>query len=423
MSELINIFFLIVIVILLLSTGLFSLNENNKGSVICLDIISKNLILFLNFIWVSSIFNFQKIDFSIFFIIVSFILFFIVLKKKKYNLHLDFFLLFTIILISVLAITLSNDLFIGHDSRLYWIEKAKIFYNDQFVNDDKTIKNEYPHYGTYLWAFIWKINYLEYEYIGRIFYLLVYVFSISYLVNSFNTKVVYKMIIVLIIILLTYENKHFDGRQDILLFCYNMFISRFLFEIFLKNKEIIKNLILIILTLNLMIWTKTEGILYLIIYGLILIVLLKKKLKLLIIISIFAIITIKISFYIYWNISLNPSAQMYNSTILQRFGEIDIIYRSYMIFYWYIINFIKNPLIITSIVFVVIIFLNNKSFLKKFNYIFIFYLLITLGIFASYLPTNYDFPFAMIGSFDRIIFQHSGIFLIPIIHFFNEKFK
>jgi len=60
------------------------------------------------------------------------------------------------------------------------------------------------------------------------------------------------------------------------------------------------------------------------------------------------------------------------------------------------------------------------------NIIMAFYILLALGIFASYLPTKYDFPFAMIGSFDRVILQHSGIFILLIIDFFlykNHKIK
>ena len=310
-----------------------------------------------------------------------------------------------------MSIVIANDLFLSHDSRLYWIEKAKIFYNGKFVNDDMTIKNEYPHFGTYLWGYFWKNSLLNYEYSGRLPYILVYVFAVSYTVNVLKSNFSIKLIFTLIIILFSYESKYFDGRQDILFFSFNLFIFRFLYEIFINKLEIKKNFILTILTINLILWTKTDGLLYLIVYGFILFLFLEKN-KLISLFSILLLFGIKIYFYKFWGISLNPSAQMYDANILQRITEIDIFYRSYSIVYWYLINLFKNPLLLISLAIISVIYLSDRRFLLRFNYIFIFYLFITLGIFASFLPTMYDFPFAMIGSFDRIIFNIQ-VFLLP----------
>ena len=92
-----------------------------------------------------------------------------------------------------MSIVIANDLFLSHDSRLYWIEKAKIFYNGKFVNDDMTIKNEYPHFGTYLWGYFWKNSYIDYEYTGRIPYIIIYIFAISHTVNVLKTRVPIKL--------------------------------------------------------------------------------------------------------------------------------------------------------------------------------------------------------------------------------------
>ena len=73
--------------------------------------------------------------------------------KLKNN--LDFIFLFFVT--SSLSIIIAHDLFLSHDVRLYWIEKALLFYNDFFIIDDQTIKPEYPHYGTYLWGSYGKL--------------------------------------------------------------------------------------------------------------------------------------------------------------------------------------------------------------------------------------------------------------------------
>ena len=422
MIELSNIFFVFFSTFIFLTGGILSLSTKKNISVISTDNLSQNLILLLSFIWVASIFDLKKELFFIFLYSISFfIIFYLFLIKKKFS--LDPFVIFLIFVVILLSIVITNDLFLSHDSRLYWIEKAKIFYNGKFVSEDLTIKNEYPHYGTYLWGFFWKNSLLDYEYSGRLPYILIYIFAISYTVNILKSNLSIKLIFTLIIILFSYESKHFDGRQDILFFSFNLFIFRFLFEIFIIKKEIKKNLILAILTINLILWTKTEGLLYLIVYSFILFLLLEKKTKFISLFSILSLLAIKIYFYSFWNISLNPSAQMYDASILQRIAEIDIFYRLYSIFYWYVINLFKNPLLLFSLFTLCFIYLSDRRFLLKFKYIFIFYILITLGTFASFLPTKYDFPFAMIGSFDRIILQHSGIFLLPIFFFITKKFK
>ncbi len=422
MIELLNIFFILFSILIFLTGGIFNFYNIKKISIISIDNLSQNLILLLSFIWVASIFNLPKEIFFIFLYILSFfIIFYLILSKKDFS--IEILTVFSILIVFILSIVITNDLFLSHDSRLYWVEKAKIFYNGKFVNDDLTIKNEYPHFGTYLWGYFWKNSYIDYEYTGRIPYLLIYIFAISHTINVLKTSIPVKLIFFLIIILFSYESKYFDGRQDILLFSFNLFIFRFLYEIFINKQEVKKNLILTILILNLILWTKTDGLLYLIVYGLILSLFLEKKNKLISLFCISLIFAIKIYFYKFWGISLNPSAQMYDENILQRIYEIDIFYRSYSIVYWYFINLFKNPLLLISLLTILAIYVSDRRFLLKFNYIFIFYVLITLGVFASFLPTMYEFPFAMIGSFDRIILQHSGIFLLPIFYFLASKLK
>ncbi len=422
MIELLNISFVFFSILIFLIGGIFNFCNNKKTSIISIDNLSQNLISLLSLIWIASIFDLPKEVLFIFLYIISFFtIFYLILAKKNFS--IDTLSFFSIFLVFILSIVIANDLFLSHDSRLYWIEKAKIFYNGKFVNDDLTIKNEYPHFGTYLWGYFWKNSYIDYEYTGRIPYLIIYIFAISHTVNALKTSVTIKLILFLIIMLFSYESKYFDGRQDILLFSFNLFMFRFFYEIFINKQEIKKNLILTILILNLILWTKTDGLLYLIVYGLVLFFFLERKNKLISLFSILFLFIIKIYFYKYWGISLNPSAQMYDANILQRITEIDIFYRSYSIVFWYLINLFKNPLLLISLLTILGIYISDRRFLFKFNYIFIFYIFITLGIFASFLPTKYDFPFAMIGSFDRIILQHSGIFLLPIFYFIDKKLK
>ena len=67
--------------------------------------------------------------------------------------------------------------------------------------------------------------------------------------------------------------------------------------------------------------------------------LLEKKISLYLC-CVLSLFLIKVFFYNFWDLSLNPSAQMYDTNILQRITEIDI-YRSYSIIYWYLINLLR----------------------------------------------------------------------------------
>ena len=232
MIELLNIFFIFFSIFIFLTGGILSFNNKKNISIISIDNISQNLVLLLSLIWIASIFDLKKELFFIFLYSLSFlIIFYLILSKRNFS--LDWLTIFSILVIVILSTVITNDLFLSHDSRLYWIEKAKIFYNGKFVSEDLTIKNEYPHYGTYLWGYFWKNSLLNYEYSGRLPYILIYILSISYTVNILKSSFSNKLIFAFIIILFSYESKYFDGRQDILFFSFNLFIFRFLFEIFI----------------------------------------------------------------------------------------------------------------------------------------------------------------------------------------------
>ena len=150
MIELLNISFVFFSILIFLIGGIFNFCNNKKTSIISIDNLSQNLISLLSLIWIASIFDLPKEVLFIFLYIISFFtIFYLILAKKNFS--IDTLSFFSIFLVFILSIVIANDLFLSHDSRLYWIEKAKIFYNGKFVNDDLTIKNEYPHFGTYLW--------------------------------------------------------------------------------------------------------------------------------------------------------------------------------------------------------------------------------------------------------------------------------
>ena len=396
--------------------------ENSKIKNINHEFFAFNFLLVLNIIWISSIFDLNK---YILFYTIVIILLSNFLKNFDFNFefklknNLEFIFLFFVT--SSLSIIIAHDLFLSHDVRLYWIEKALLFYNDFFIFDDQTIKPEYPHYGTYLWGFIWKINFLDLEYFGRIVYLMTFVFSIFYILNKINfSKKYLKYFIFFLVITLTFKIKWFDGRQDLLLFSFNTFIFAYLFEVISNKSKQNIHIVGLILSMNLLLWTKNDSFLYIITYLTLILIYLKNPEKLKLIIGITIIIVIKIIFYKIYDVSLNPNLDTFEDNLFKHIGDIDLFYRLSQIFLWYLVGLFRNPILLLSLILFVIL-LKKTNYLKKYSYFILAYSIISLGIIFVYLVTKYDFPFHMIGSVGRVFFQFSMILFLPILKFCEKK--
>jgi hypothetical protein len=425
MIEILNIFYLIFVFALfsLFGINIFSFFKNKEliiGDVNCLV---KNFIIFLSLVWLSSILDFNKsLYFNILFYLSLFLGIFIFYYKSKINYsRINIFLLFFLLILTGLSIVLSHDLFMSHDVRLYWIKKTITFFNGLFVENVKGLKEEYPHYGTYLWGFIWKNSFLNYEYTGRLVYIYIYLISILFSVNIIKKSLNIKYLFFIIIIFLTFDMKYFDGRQDILIFSFSLIMFTIMYNILINKKNINLNYFFLLLIFNLILWTKTEGILYISINSFIILLFAKNKMKYFFCLFTILIIFFKISFYIYHGQPLNPSQDMFDHNTLELIKDINLLNRSFMIIYWYFISLLKNPLLIFGIIFLLVSFIKENKIINKFYYLILSFILINVGIFFTYLITKYDFPFAMIGGLDRVIYQHSGIFLVPLIYQINKS--
>ena len=424
MTEIINIILFVFFVVFLTSFSKKNFFFNNKELTnnYNYEYSTFNLLFALNVIWVSSILDLNKyITISIILVILSINLLKNIIGSSKVNVNKNLeFLVLNLVIIS-LSIVIAHDLFFSHDVRLYWFEKAILFYNDLFIDKDLTIKPEYPHFGTYLWGFFWKISFLDLEYFGRIPYIIIYVFSIFYILNKINFKSIYiKYFIFFFIILLTFKMKWFDGRQDILLFAFNTFIFGFIYELITNNSKKKIHIIGFILSLNLLLWTKNESYLYLITYLLLVTIYIKKKEKFILISGIITIFLVKIIFTNIYELSYNPNLDTFESDFFQHIKSLDLYNRFTQVLIWYFIGLLRNPVLLLSLIFFLIL-IKNSNFYKKYSYFVLAYITISIGIFSVYFVTKYDFPFHMIGSVGRVFLQFSMIFFIPIFKFCEKK--
>ena len=424
MIEIINIIFFVFFVVFLISFGKNNILFNNK-KLIKNDINEYsvfNLLFTLNIIWVSSILDLNKhIVVSLILVILIINLLKNILGRSEVNIKNNLEFLVLMVTIISLSIIIAHDLFFSHDVRLYWFEKAILFYNDLFIDKDLTIKPEYPHFGTYLWGFFWKFSFLNLEYFGRIPYIIIYVFSIFYILNKINFKSIFiKYILFFFLILLTFKIKWFDGRQDILVFAFNTFIFGFMYELISNNSKKKIHIIGFILSLNLLLWTKNESYLYLITYLLLTTIYIKDKEKFILIFGIISIFLVKLVFTKIYELSYNPNLDTFETDIFQHIKSLDFIYRFTQVLIWYLVGLLRNPVLLLSLIFFLIL-LKNSNIYKEYSYFVLAYITISLGIFSVYFVTKYDFPFHMVGSVGRVFLQFSMIFFIPIFKFCEKK--
>ena len=377
-----------------------------------------NIILFTSFINPSKIMLFISIFF------ISLISALYTLAKNKINNSNFLIVFFLFLLFFFISVDIANNFNFSWDVKKYYLPKATAFFQNYFV-EDLTKKTEYPYYPSYLWAFFWKNSFLSYEYFGRMVYGYIYILSIFYFLTIQNLTNVLKIIFSFLILFISYQTELFDGRPDVLIFAYCLFVAKHLFQIFNNNKNNFIDFLMIILSLNLILWTKSEGLAYTLIITLSIILFLKKniKMKFFLGFSILALVVLKLFIYNYFGLSLNPNVETFSFEILNKINFNFIFIRSYQIVAWYLMYFLTNPIMIISLISFLTILIYEKKIVKQFNYLYVIFILKFGVIFLTYMITAYPMPFHLKYSLDRIIFHTSGLFLIIVIFCLNRFLK
>ena len=221
------------------------------------------------------IFSFFRINLYFVFAFIFFIYFLLfilnfsnIIKELVSTKKLHLKILFFIICLGFFFNTAYN-LEIGWDGLSIWIFKANNFYNGRNYADlffDKVPYIQYPHLGSYIWAFFWKNSIIEKEYLGRIFYAYVYVVSLFVLINSIkNLTISKKFFFILFIIIFSFDyNNSMGGYQEYLIFSLLIFAVKII-EIFKSTKKKINdNYLYLALMSNLILlsWIKNESMFY-----------------------------------------------------------------------------------------------------------------------------------------------------------------
>ncbi len=393
------------------------------------DYSTLNILVFSNIILIFAILKIS-VSFSvyIFYLLIFFTIIFFykfiknnIFKKEVYHYFLFLFLIFFI-----LSIDIAYYLTLGWDAQSIWFPKAISFYNNENLLEISKFSRhpEYPFFGSLSWAFFWKFFHLEKEYIGRFFYLLIFLISIFNFVDVFRISKIKKFLLSLILILLIYDYWHFRGYQEIIIFSLTLIISKYLYLIICENQTKIKFLTIILITSNLVIWTKNEGIFFILFIHFLLLLFSKyeKKIKILDIVLILTLISLRFLIYKIYNleVGLQDNYNFYNihKVFLENLSLSNIV----LILENILLTIFKFPIILISLIFSLIL-LFDKSGIKNILFVYIYLLLHLSFIFTIYLSTSTDVSWMVITGLNRVFFEASSIYLLFPIFYLKKKFK
>lgn len=394
-------------------------------------------ILILLFIFLICSFFPINLRYVFFFIFVTYLLIFFnnfykisneILKKE--NLSLKFFF---IAINLFLFFDLAYNLEIGWDGLAIWIFKANNFYNGHsYFNlfEQEIIYKQYPHLGSYTWAFFWKNSLIEKEYFGRLFYQYIYVVSVFVIANSIKIFSKLKIIVTIFCLILLsqdYDNT-LQGYQDYLIFSLLIFAGKLIQTITFRNNS--NNLLLnnfFLLSILIIPWIKNEGVFYSI-FLVILFFFSKTTYFVKFIFSCLAILNIGLhAFIIKFIYKLDNLYQFSFNTILILFKNFDIsnlaIKISYIFLYLFH-GFIKYPISILYLLGILYV-VKYKKITYQNKLFLIFFFMQSLFIFGIYILSNEDLVWHLQTSIKRLVLQTSGFYLfisIWVVNNFGKKY-
>ena len=148
-----------------------------------------NLIINLNFLIFISLLPFKLNNYlPFYFTALLLVSIFNLLKKEKifeFN-KLIFSLIF--VLFFIISLDIAVKLNLGWDAKWFWYIKSLYFfqnYNFSYLSQYE-FNSFHPHFGSYLWAFFRELSLNKFEYNGRIFYVFLYLSSLFFLIDKFQ---------------------------------------------------------------------------------------------------------------------------------------------------------------------------------------------------------------------------------------------
>jgi hypothetical protein len=424
MKELSSIIFLTTIFYLFIILPKFNFYQKEKLFLKDIHLyLINNLIIFLCLI---NLFSILRLDLNI--VIFFFILLILINLINKFDNYYLFFknnikkLLFIFFLVFLFNLQLSSNLELGFDGQAIWYEKTYFIFKG--LDPINATMNEYPFFGSYLWAYFWKLSTLDFEHYGRFSYILVFLITIVsiFLIYSEKNNIGNYLFLSLIVFFIFENNFIFNGYQDILVFTLLLIFMHY-FISFHKNKLTI-DLVFLYLTSFILSWTKNEANIYCCVLLFVLGLIQKDKnfllLNLLVVFLIFIHKMLIYKYYFQIDMGLQPGNYSIKSILSYEFEGKILLY----ILFSFIKVFFKNIIIIIMMPLIIFYLMNKKIFSEKqrktiFTCMLSFSFLICVMI-SFYIFTSMPLKWHLSTSLERLIFQVSSILIYPSIIILNK---
>lgn len=388
----------------------YDLNQNS--------ILIFNLILNINILLIFSILPLELSQYYIY--IILFLAIFLLVnyfkdsKKIKVKENLLIFLIFFSIFF-IFSIDIANELNLGWDAKWFYLIES-LYYSQGNTFKELTEQmfrdfHPHPHLGSYLWAFFSNLSLNNHEYYGRLFYLFLFIFGLFLITKKIIKNKNFEPIILIILTIVTYKYKYFSGLQEIIIFTNLIFISIIIYDYIIEKK--FSDLFIISLCLNLILWTKAEGIVYFLIVISCINLIKKIDFSHRIKFNILCLSLIVFKFLVYQFFEIKPNNQPYSLNFIENLDFDILFYQIYNITIYFVYNSINN--IIYFVVLIVFFMSRDKIFKEEYyKIIFIFFLLNVCFIYSAYILRDQEIVYSLKTTIDRVVFTSSGFYLFFI---------
>ena len=389
------------------------------------DLLSVNIIFqFTIYLFLSFFYSNVSTLIALFFIF-SLISLFIFLYRNK-NIKINKRLLLSILLFTIIVLcnffSIANNFKLQWDAIAHWFWKTQNFYQNGNLTELSHLPYPfYPHLGTYLWANFWKLSLLNHEYLGRLYYSYIYIVSIFAVLQPIKSK--YFFILISSLCYLIFDSYVLGGYQDFLVFFFITFVGRLFF--LLKEKKVNNSyfLLFFLLAINLLIWSKQEGVIYSVILFLTYIFTFKTTLKN----KVLSVLFLSLIFFFYFYLNfLFKGSNFFHEPIINsfyKFKNFKIFIDSFFLISLHLFkSLIQHPATIISTLLLLLLLFTKKLNYLSINHILLFFALNIILIYAIFYHSQFPVESILGPVLGRLILQTSGFYLVSFVYFFNINY-
>ena len=424
MIEIFNIFFLIGTFFIIFSFPLNNiyLKKNIiKYDLNIFEIYSFNILILLTFCFFLS---FIKLDIlNIFFSLFGLALLNLFFFDWKIFSNKIILIIILFLFLLTYSLEISTYPYLEWDAAVNWIFKTLNFKSNYSFENLKNVHGyiAYPHLGTYLWALFWKASFVDYEYTGRLVFVFIYLIGFFALVDNLKISILNKCLVLITIITLCFDRILINGYQEPLMFSLSI-IFMILLEKIMYKKNLYLNYLLLIFCANLILWIKNEGMLILVFLSFF--IFFKKKFsvkkKIILFLIFIILILIKKSIFLSFLDEFYFGWKGYEFLKISELFSYDILQRLPYLFFQVGIIMVKYPIYLLFITCILITLIKERKILNNLDYILFFLFNIAMAMSIFYLTTDLSWKHHAKVGLDRMLYQTSGVYLIYILKFFES---